>query len=286
MEVLKAPRRRFTALADLPCYGDLVAGFDDGLTYIYSNVWNHGVTWGELPPQGGVTGIAVFSETRLAISYNDSYVRFYDIKTSKHLGITKVDNGYVNALAVLNDNRHIAFGANDGKIYLWNTLTQDYALEWFASLDAGIRCLTALPYGALASGSDDGVIKVWDPTTWDCQYRIQAHKANVTCLAALPDGRLASSSNDGTVCVWFGDDLDCSMYIEADKVDALAVLLGGCLAGGGGDGSIYLWKTASAGFLAHKVLTGHKDRVTAMTVLADGRLASASLDGTIRVWDV
>ena len=285
MEVLKAPRRRFTALADLPCYGDLVAGFDDGLTYIYSNVWNRGVTWSELPPQGGVTDIAVFSDTRLAISYNDSYVRFYDIKIPKHLGIAKIDDGYVNVLAVLNDNRRIAFGANDGKIYLWDKITGDYVGRWVASLDAGIRSLTVLSDGRLASGSDDGVIKVWDPTTlWDWQYRIQAHKANVTCLAALPDGRLASSSNDGFVCVWNGTDLKWSKYLAADKVDALAVLPGGRLAGGAGDGSIYLWKTSSG--KCHKVLTGHEDRVTAMTVLADGRLASASDDGTIRVWDV
>ena len=233
MEVIKAPHLRFTALACLPNM-QLVAGFDNGLTQIYTDICTYSPAFSELPPQGKVTDIAVFSGTRLAISYNDSYVRFYDTEESKHLGIMSINEGYVNAFAVLSDNHRIAFGANNGKIYLFDTVSGDSAGEWSASIYAGIRSLAVLPDGRLASGSDDGVIKVWDSTTWNCRQVIKAHQAPVTCLAALPDGRLASSSNDGTVRVWNGTDLDWSAMFEGDLdwAGSLVALPGGRLAGG------------------------------------------------------
>jgi len=64
---------------------------------------------------------------------------------------------------------------------------------------------------------------------------------------------------------------------------ALAVLPGGRLASGGGDGTIKLWDPASGQLQA--TLEGHSGWVMALAVLPGGRLASGGGDRTIKLWD-
>eukprot|EP00617_Octactis_speculum_P027808 CAMPEP_0185744678 /NCGR_PEP_ID=MMETSP1174-20130828/2817_1 /TAXON_ID=35687 /ORGANISM="Dictyocha speculum, Strain CCMP1381" /LENGTH=50 /DNA_ID=CAMNT_0028418207 /DNA_START=38 /DNA_END=187 /DNA_ORIENTATION=- len=43
--------------------------------------------------------------------------------------------------------------------------------------------------GQLVSGSDDEMIKLWDPLTWTCQETLQEHTDGVEALAEC-SGRL------------------------------------------------------------------------------------------------
>ena len=55
----------------------------------------------------------------------------------------------------------------------------------------------------LATGGDDGVIRVFDTVTWDLVFELRGHETYVHALKFSPDGtQLASGSGDGTIRLW------------------------------------------------------------------------------------
>jgi len=51
------------------------------------------------------------------------------------------------------------------------------------------------------SGSQDGLLCVWDLFTGACMYNIQAHDGAVSCLACAPS-YVISLGTDERICVW------------------------------------------------------------------------------------
>jgi WD40 repeat protein len=55
----------------------------------------------------------------------------------------------------------------------------------------------------LATGGQDGAVRLWDATTGRERALLGGHARSVLALAFLPDGRtLATASPDGTVQFW------------------------------------------------------------------------------------
>jgi WD40 repeat protein len=100
---------------------------------------------------------------------------------------------------------------------------------------------------ALASGSADGAVRLWDIDRGRLVNVLGGHTNQVRAVRFTPDGRrLISAGDDATGRVWRVED-------------------GHVLA----------------------VLAGHRDEVAAVTVAPDGRSAvTASADGTARIWNV
>jgi WD40 repeat protein len=147
-----------------------------------------------------------------------------------------------------------------------------------------VQALAVLPDGRLASGGEDGTIRLWDPARGTETARLMG-VGSVRALAVLPDGRLASAGEDGTVRLW-----DLARAAETARIEghggvvrALAVLPDGELAIMRADGTIRLWNPRRGVETAR--LEGHGGLTRALAVLADGRLASGGDDGIIRLWD-
>jgi RNA polymerase sigma factor (sigma-70 family) len=98
-----------------------------------------------------------------------------------------------------------------------------------------------------SSGSDDQIVRLWDPVTGKELRRLTGHTHYVQCVAVSPDGRVIAT-------------------------------------GGHFDPSVRLWDAASGKELRR--LDGHREVVWAVAFAPDGKaLVSASEDGTLRVWE-
>jgi hypothetical protein len=153
------------------------------------------------------------------------------------------------------------------------------------------------PNGQLvATGGDDGKVKVWNVATGFCFVTFSEHKGPITGLAFM-GGRgtghglaVVSSSLDGTVRAF---DLvryrNFRTFTPATPVQftSLAVDEGGevVMAGGMDPFTIHVWSVQTGKVL--DVLAGHDAPIASLSYCpAAGLLASASWDKTVRLWDV
>src|SRR5207244_3209365 len=70
----------------------------------------------------------------------------------------------------------------------------------------GIQALAFTPDGRLlASGSDDGVVQLWDMAGGILRRRFEAHGGGVSRLLFSRDGRwLVTAGEDATIALWDG----------------------------------------------------------------------------------
>jgi WD40 repeat protein len=145
------------------------------------------------------------------------------------------------------------------------------------------------PDGAwLASGGDDGLVRVVDAATGEAVRVLKGHVDDVLCAAFSPDGaRLASGGRDTTIRVWNLAAGGEPRVLRGHTGDIYGVAFspdGSRLASASHDGTVRVWDPAGGG--EPLVLRGHKGEVRNVAYSPDGsRLASAGLDGTLRIWD-
>jgi WD40 repeat protein len=146
----------------------------------------------------------------------------------------------------------------------------------------------------LATGCNDGTIKLYDAATGELKKTLVGHKRPVKALAFAPVGCLLASGNDEKIVkLWDpirGIELATLKgnkgVIEALAFSPDAVLL--ATAGGYGKNTpeIRLWDVVSRQELG--VFPGeHSNRATAVAFSADGKwLATGGMDNAVKVWDV
>ena len=187
-----------------------------------------------------------------------------------------------------------AMGSRRGGARVWRDGGKILNLAWQAHT-AAVQALAFSPdERALATGSWDGTIKLWDLENGALLWMGQ-HASSIQRLAFTPDGRtLASGGDDAAIRLW---DAYTGMHLQtlsgqSSPVYALAWSLdGSLLASGSFDGSIQLWQmqraqAAQPGTILG-TLTGHSDLVWSVAFAPDGRtLASGSFDRTVKLWDV
>ena len=161
----------------------------------------------------------------------------------------------VMAVALPSHNPHfIAYGGG-------NSTDKNYSIRmrysddggWRGSVDGHTSTVYSLAFKPnsylLASGSNDGTIRIWDVGDRDNLRHVRTlrgHTDRVYSVAWSPDGRtLASASNDGTVRLWNPNN-----------------------------------------GINFAVLRGHKERVRSVAWSPNSRtLASGSYDGTVCLWN-
>jgi WD40 repeat protein len=139
----------------------------------------------------------------------------------------------------------------------------------------------------LASGSDDGTVRLSKLTGGDSPISMDAHTSTVHSVAVGADGRLlASGSGDGNVRVWdvASGTLLSTLHGHASTVFGVALSADGqFLASGSGDGTVRLWDTASGECLATLRDEPCYDRldITGLTGVTDAQRAALLTLGAV-----
>ncbi len=139
----------------------------------------------------------------------------------------------------------------------------------------------------LASGHDDGTVRIWDVASRQKVGQFQAHPQAVSAVAFHPvGGPLATAGEDRAVRLW---DIDShkrtgEWLSHTDRIPGLAWRPdGGLLVSAGWDTSARVWKPGAADPVM--LLNSHAEQVLCVAFSPDGTvLAAADSDHDIHLW--
>ena len=154
--------------------------------------------------------------------------------------------------------------------------------------EGGVPAAAFSPDGAwLATGGDDGKIKLWGTANGAAGAVVDGHPGGVTALAYGPGNTLWSAGVDGRVKVWDTASWKVVRELAAHQGAVRALVWapdGTVVASAGDDRVIRLWKPDGSKL---RELAGHLGPVTAVSFSPDGaRLLSGSTDSTGLVWSL
>nr|WP_276603319.1 protein kinase [Nannocystis pusilla] len=144
----------------------------------------------------------------------------------------------------------------------------------------------------LATGAQDGLVRVWDALGSGAPALLRGHADEVVALAWSPDGdRLASASLDRSARLWSsGGALQRTLRGHDGRVYAVAWSPGGDrLVTASQDGTARVWPVGGGAVPGDMplILRGHGEAVVAAGFSPAGdHVVTASRDGTARVWRV
>ncbi|GAA0969615.1 NB-ARC domain-containing protein [Actinocorallia libanotica] len=129
--------------------------------------------------------------------------------------------------------------------------SEGFDVQWSTTEDTGhpghIGAVTSVTThrNTLASGGEDGIVRIWDLGAGQLVQQLHGHTGWVYSVAFSPDGKTLASA---------GDDM-----------------------------AVRLWQAETGKPLA--VLFGHTQRIRSLTFTSDGRLVSGAEDGRVCLWD-
>jgi WD40 repeat protein len=100
----------------------------------------------------------------------------------------------------------MASGSGDGTVIIWD-IADPARPSLRYKLEGNAGAIWAVAYSrdgdTIAASSQDGTVKLWDPTTGRERCTLVGHTASVHTLAFSPDGSvLATGDKRGTIRLW------------------------------------------------------------------------------------
>lgn len=218
----------------------------------------------------------------------------------------------INDLALSPDNSMIAAGADDGKVYLWNTRT-GWSVKTLSGHKGSVIGVAFTPDNAtLISAGHDGKVLLWDLGNGAVRETLDTGDAPLKDMSMAADGSiLATVGEDGMVRVFDAASGETIQSIGPNPNTGRAVALNadGTLVAADDGTNIQIWdphtgeaiqklqnhceekslKTQESCEEADEDWVGHNKEVTALAFSPDEEdplLASGSADTTIIFWSL
>jgi WD40 repeat protein len=148
-----------------------------------------------------------------------------------------------------------------------------------------IKSVAFNPQGnILATGSEDGTVKLWDVASAREIETLSSGYGAVESIAFSPDGDTLAICSEDSHGVFLMNIVNGKRRILKGSVSEIAYAPDGRLLAGASNRTIYLWDTT----MERKIrqLDGHEESIKSLSFAGSGtQLASASKDGVIKIWD-
>jgi WD40 repeat protein len=165
--------------------------------------------------------IAVSPDGRLvATGSRDRVINLFDVASGRRVSSVQTSEIATYALAFSADGKILAsssLGVPTDTIELWDVATATLLRK----IDARAKHIRSLVFspdnGILASGSEDKIIKLWNPTDGVQFGALRGHDGWITALAFAAKGNiLVSGSSDGALKIWRTGSFDLLATLVAE----------------------------------------------------------------------
>eukprot|EP00038_Savillea_parva_P003202 m.122323 g.122323 ORF g.122323 m.122323 type:complete len:313 (-) comp11103_c0_seq4:147-1085(-) len=153
---------------------------------------------------------------------------------------------------------------------------------------AAINALHVIDAAVLATGDDEGVVKVWDIRSQQCVAEYDEHADYIAQLTTTEHhAELLAASGDGTLSImdWRSKDIELSYQLE-DEPLCLTVIKGGSrVVCGTQEGTMGLYTWGKWEDVSDRMV-GHPASVDCVVKLGEDTVATGSSDGMVRLVDI
>ena len=199
-----------------------------------------------------INSLAISDNSRFLFSgHSDGCVRQWDLQTKQHYQTHISGGASILVLAVANQNLCVLGVHSDCQIIGWNLESQSILLG-FCGLGSNrshgdkINCLASSPNGnILASGSDDGLVRLWITATGKWKKTFNSHKGPIKAVTfGVDEEQLVVGYEDGSIVIWEINNAQHYLHLgnhEQAIVDLITVDQGKFLVSASRDGIVKVW---------------------------------------------
>ena len=230
-------------------------------------------------------------------------IRMWDVSTGRPKRTFQEYTNLIQDATFSPDQKILVAGDHEYVLHIWDVTTGNYKkidTRQISSVKMGRDPDLVLSFNhggsMLAVGYKNGIIDLWNASTWQIEKSLKGHADAVTSFSFSYDGRsLASTGRDGTARLW---DIDTGQQIQSISGDKqifwyvmfypnglpLATEVAGMNSSYDTE-IINLWDLRTGEI--KKTLDGHARDITGLSFSDDGNtLVSTGFDDTMLLWDL
>ncbi|TPX59936.1 hypothetical protein PhCBS80983_g02148 [Powellomyces hirtus] len=228
----------------------------------------------------------------LVVGFTSGIFGIWELPDFNNIHTLSISQKKITAVAINPTGEWLAFGSSAlGQLLVWEWQSESYILKQQGH-QHDMSCISYSQDGQfIATGGDDGKLKLWNTQTGFCFVTFTNHTAGINSLEFAKQGQIVfSASLDGTIRAF-----DLIRYRNFRTFTAPTPVQFSCLAvdpsgevvcaGSSDTFEIFVWSVQTGKLL--DIFTGHEGPVSHLAFSpTDGLLASASWDKSVRMWDV
>lgn len=233
------------------------------------------------------------SSNLLVVGFSTGVFGIWEMPVFSNIHTLSISQEKISSVAISPSGEWLAFGARKlGQLLVWEWQSESYILKQQGHY-FDMNTLAYAPDGqTIATGGDDGKVKVWSTHSGFCFVTFSEHSAPISAVSFAKHGHvLFSASLDGTLRAY---DLvryrNFRTFTSPTPVQfsCLAVDPSGEVVAAGSTDSfeVFLWSVQTGKLL--DILAGHTGPISSLAFSPSGanQLVSGSWDRTVRVWNV